>query len=139
MLASTTARSFKFTNSDTEFKTYKQPVVKKVFPNMGLTDGGTLLEISGAWFDQQLDFGLMPYCKIGSKVVRGQYISTVRIVCKTPPNDNIVSPQTIYVSLNAVNWVDTGFVFSYYMQPILIGLNPRYGPMQGGTEIMISG
>lgn len=106
---------------------------------MGLTDGGTLLEISGAWFDQQLDFGLMPYCKIGSKVVRGQYISTVRIVCKTPPNDNIVSPQTIYVSLNAVNWVDTGFVFSYYMQPILIGLNPRYGPMQGGTEIMISG
>lgn len=104
---------------------------------MGLTDGGTLLELSGAWFDQQLEYNMMPYCKIGSKIVRGQFISTVRIVCKTPPNDNILSAQPIYVSLNGVNWSDTGFVFSYYMQPILVGLTPKYGPMQGGTEINI--
>lgn len=51
VMASTAAKNFKFTNSNTEFKTYKQPVVKKAFPNMGLTEGGTLLELSGAWFD----------------------------------------------------------------------------------------
>jgi len=124
VLASSNSPSYKFTDSYTEFKTYKQPVVKKVFPNIGLTEGGTLLELSGAWFDQQLDFDMMPYCKIGSKVVRGQLISTVRIVCKTPPNDNIVQQQAIYVSLNGVNWVDTGFFFSYYVQPVLTGMSP---------------
>ena len=139
VLASTNAPQYKFTNSQTEYKTYKNPVVKKVFPNIGLTDGGTLLEVSGAWFDEQLEFSMMPYCKIGQKVVRGQFISTVRIVCKTPPNDNIVQQQPIYVSLNGVNWVDTGFFFSYYVQPVLLGMTPHYGPMQGGTEIFIQG
>lgn len=63
----------------------------------------------------------------------------MRIVCKTPPNDNIIAAQQIYVSLNGVNWVDTGFTFSYYMQPILTGLSPKYGTMSGGTEILIAG
>ena len=131
--------SYMFSNSNTEFLTYTQPVVKKVFPTMGLTKGGTPLELSGAWFDQQLEFDLIPYCKIGPKVVRAQFISTVRIVCITPPNDDIVAPQKIYVSLNGANWVDTGFYFSYYVQPELIKMDPHYGPMQGGTEIMITG
>lgn len=137
VLASSNNPSYKFTDSFTEFKTYKNPVVKKVFPNIGLTDGGTLLELSGAWFDEQLEFSMMPYCKIGQKVVRGEFVSTVRIVCKTPPNDNIVQPQPIYVSLNGINWVNTGFFFSYYVQPVLLGMSPRYGPKQGGTEIFI--
>lgn len=71
VLAGSNTPNYKFTNSLTEFKTYKQPVVKKVFPNIGLTDGGTLLELSGAWFDEQLEYSMMPYCKIGQKVVRG--------------------------------------------------------------------
>jgi hypothetical protein len=128
ILASSNSPSYKFTDSFTEFKTYRQPVVKKVFPNIGLTDGGTMLELSGAWFDQQLEFSMMPYCKIGSKIVRGQFISTVRMVCRTPPNDNIVQQQPIAVSLNGVNWVDTGFYFSYYVQPVLTGMYPQYGP-----------
>lgn len=139
VLASSNTPNYKFTDSDTEFKTYKNPVVKKVFPNIGLTDGGTILELSGAWFDEQLEYSMMPYCKIGQKAVRGEFISTVRIVCKTPPNDNIVQPQPIYVSLNGVNWVNTGFFFSYYVQPILLDMSPRYGPKQGGTEIFIQG
>ena len=35
--------SYMFSNSNTEFLTYTQPVVKKVFPTMGLTKGGTPL------------------------------------------------------------------------------------------------
>lgn len=139
VLASSNTPNFKFTDSYPEFRTYKNPQVKKVFPNIGLTEGGTILEVSGAWFDQQLEFGMMPFCKIGQKVVRGQFISTVRVLCKTPPNENIVQQQPIYVSLNGVNWVDTGFFFSYYVQPVLLGMTPRYGPEQGGTEIFIQG
>lgn len=58
---------------------------------------------------------MMPYCKIGQKVVRGQLISSVRVICISPPNDNIVQPQRVEISLNGVNWVDTGFFFSYYV------------------------
>jgi len=65
VLASANTPNYKFTDSYPEFKTYKNPVVKKVFPNIGLTEGGTVIEVSGAWFDQQLEFGMLPFCKIG--------------------------------------------------------------------------
>ena len=40
-----------FTESPVEYYYYHQPVVKKVQPTIGLTTGGTPIEISGAWFD----------------------------------------------------------------------------------------
>ena len=45
----------------------------------------------------------------------------------------------IHVSLNGVDFVDTGFSFSYYSQPELESISPRSGPMEGGTQIMIKG
>jgi len=71
-----------------EYYYYKQPVVKKVEPTSGVTDGGTPIEISGAWFDSKIEYGLVPHCKIGDKIVRATFVSTVRIVCTTPPNTN---------------------------------------------------
>ena len=38
-----------------------------------------------------------------------------------------------------MDFVDTGFTFSYYTQPELTGLTPASGPYQGGTEIMLKG
>lgn len=40
-----------FTESPVEYYYYHQPIVKKVQPTIGLTTGGTPIEISGAWFD----------------------------------------------------------------------------------------
>jgi hypothetical protein len=47
--------------------------------------------------------------------------------------------MSIKVSLNGVNWVNTGFKFSYYELPVLSGMSPRSGPMSGGSEIYITG
>ena len=113
--------------------------MQKIQPTQGLTTGGTPIEVSGAWFDLKLDYGVIPYCMIGDKVVRATYFSTVRIVCYSPPNDNVVAAMPVKVSLNGVNWVDSGFFFSYYTQPELTGLSPASGPYQGGTEIMLKG
>ena len=71
--------------------------------------------------------------------MRATYFSTVRIVCYSPPNDNLAVALPVSVSLNGVNFVDSGFFFSYYTQPVLMGLTPASGPYQGGTEIMIKG
>ena len=89
--------------------------MKKVEPISGLTTGGTKIELSGAWFDYKLEYGVMPMCKIGDKITRGVFISTVRIVCHAPPNENTFLAMPIKVSLNGVDWVDTGFKFSYYI------------------------
>ena len=101
--------------------------------------GGTAVEISGAWFDEKLDYGVIPYCKIGEKIVRAQFSSTVRIVCYAPPNDDLTHALPVKVSLNGVDWVDSGFTFSYYYPPEVNGLSPASGIYQGGTEIMLHG
>ena len=124
-----------FTESPVEYYYYHQPIVQKVQPKLGLTTGGTPIEISGAWFDLKLEYGVIPYCMIGDKIIRAQFVSTVRIVCYSPPNDNIIAALPVKVSLNGVDFVDSGFFFSYYTQPELTGLLPHAGPYQGGTEI----
>jgi len=108
-------------------------------PTSGLTSGGTRIEVSGAWFDQKLEYGLVPRCKIGEKVVRAIFISTVRLVCHSPPNDNTVAPLPVKVSLNGADWVDSGFHFSYYDQPNVHDLSPKLGHMAGGTELFLMG
>lgn len=128
-----------FTESPVEYYYYHQPTVKKVQPTQGLTRGGTPIEISGAWFDLKLEYGVIPYCMIGDKVTRAQFVSTVRIVCYSPPNDNVLAALPIKVSLNGVDFVDSGFMFSYYNEPILSGLTPQSGPYLGGTELFLKG
>ena len=130
---------FLFTESPVEYYYYHQPVVQKVQPTQGLTRGGTPIEISGAWFDQKLEYGVIPYCMIGDKVTRAQFVSTVRIVCFSPPNDNVLAALPVKVSLNGVDFVDSGFLFSYYNEPILTGLTPQSGPYLGGTELYLKG
>jgi hypothetical protein len=80
---------YSYSNSFVEYYYYKQPVVKKVEPKAGLTRGGTLIEVSGAWFDYKPEYGVVPHCKIGDKVSRALFFSTVRIVCISPPNEDI--------------------------------------------------
>lgn len=80
---------YQYSDSKVEFYYYQQPVTRKVEPTIGLTRGGTKLEISGAWFSYKPEYGVIPHCKIGDKIVRAQFVSTVRIVCMTPPNDDI--------------------------------------------------
>lgn len=133
------AEHYIYSNSLVEYYYYINPVVKKVEPNSGLTSGGTKLEISGAWFDLKPEYGVIPQCKIGEKVTRAIFSSTVRIVCFTPPSENTITPVPIKVSLNGVDWVDTGAFFSYYRQPEIMDMNPRSGPITGGTEIVLSG
>jgi hypothetical protein len=43
------------------------------------------------------------------------------------------------VSLNGVDYIDSGFTFHYYEQPILYKMSPTCGPDSGGTQIYITG
>lgn len=43
------------------------------------------------------------------------------------------------VSLNGMDWSNTGFKFTYYELPILDKITPTSGKESGGTPIYISG
>jgi hypothetical protein len=58
-------------------------------PHSGVIGGGTPINIVGAWFKYMPEYGVVPHCKIGGKIVRAQFDSTVRIVCKAPPNEEL--------------------------------------------------
>lgn len=111
----------------------------KIEPLTGLDQGGTKLEVSGIWFDIKLEYGLVPMCKIGNKIVRAQFDSTVRITCITPPNEDIDALHPISISLNGVDWVTTDFEFTYYVEPVVTSMTPISGRVNGGTTVTISG
>lgn len=98
-----------------------------------MTRGGSRIEISGAWFAYKPEYGVIPHCKFGDKVVRARFFSTVRIICHSPPNDDINQLYPVSVSLNGVDFVDSGFTFRYYEQPTLYRMTPTCGPESGGT------
>lgn len=127
-----------YDTSDLEFYFYRQPIITKLEPNSGLTSGGTVVDISGAWFAENPMYGQFPFCSFGGIVVRGRYISSTRIQCSSPATSQSNAVR-IAVSLNAVDWVDTQHEFGYYEKPILNDIRPRYGNIAGGTEIWLKG
>ena len=41
-------------------------------------------------------------------------------MCKTPPSEDTGAPSAVSVSLNGVDFVETGFHFSYYEKPVIV-------------------
>lgn len=108
-------------------------------PDYGVSVGGTQVEVQGYHFRYKPEYGVVPHCKFGDKVVRAVFDSTVRIVCKSPPSDLIGVEIPFSVSLNGVDWVETSETFSYYIQPDIYSALPDAGPSSGGTEIFFTG
>ena len=70
--------------------------------------------IIGAWFRNKPQYGAKPFCKFGDKVVEGEFISTVRIICEAPPCEKEFVKVPFYVSLNGEDCVEAKNLFRYY-------------------------
>lgn len=130
---------YNYEPSAVEFYTYKEPMVQKMHPTSGLTKGGTQVEVIGSWFRYMPEYGIVPHCKFGDKVVRARFDSSVRLVCPSPANSNTTARLPFEISLNGVDWSSTGFHYSYYEEPIMTDIYPDMGSTQGGDEIFIKG
>ena len=128
-----------FNPSSVEFYQYKQPSIVYKHPDMGVTTGGTKVEVVGYDFRYKPEYGMVPHCKFGDKIVRASYDSTVRIVCMSPPSDQIGAPIPFSVSLNGVDWIETSQTFQYYIQPDIYSAQPDAGVSSGGTEVLFTG
>jgi len=125
--------------SSVEFYSYKLPNVVKMFPTAGLTKGGTFVEILGTWFAYAPEYGIVPHCRFGDKVVRAHFDSTVRLVCQAPPNEHTATRLPLEVSMNGIDWSDTGFTFAYYEEPVMTKITPDMGSIGGGEVVYIVG
>ena len=127
--------------SNVKYYWYKDCVVKGMSPHAAVTTGGTLVSVIGAWFKYMPQYGIVPHCKFGDKIVRGNFDSTVRIVCEVPPNLSGALDQEypFEVSMNGVDFVDTAFKFFYFEEPVIDDIFPDMGPVSGGTPVYLIG
>jgi len=130
---------YNYNPSSVEFYAYDQPLIQKIHPVAGLTKGGTFVSIIGYDFKYMPEYGIVPHCRFGDKIVRAHYDSSVRLVCQSPANAFVDDALPLDVSLNGVDWVATGFVYSYYEEPIMTALYPDMGSVNGGDEVYITG
>lgn len=130
---------YSYTTSFAEFYYYKQPVVKNIHPHGGPIEGGTEIVIEGSDFEFLPEYGVVPHCQIGDKIVKANYESTVRIICISPPGDNVDAKLPIKVSLNGEDFIETGKFFHYYKNSAIKDMKPTSGPNTGGTSIKITG
>ena len=85
------------------------------------------------------EYGVVPHCKFGDKIVRARFDSTVRLVCNAPANDDITTIFPFEVSMNGVDWSSSGLTFSYYEEPILNDVFPDAGDSRGGSDVYFIG
>lgn len=130
---------YEYDPSSVEYYYYKECVFRDMSPHSGVIAGGTEVAVAGAWFKYLPEYGVVPHCKFGDKIVRAKFDSTVRIVCVAPPGDELGVMLPFEVSLNGVDWIDSGLKFFYYDVPTLYGISPSLGPEAGGTLIYILG
>ena len=61
---------YEYDPSSVEYYYYKDCVVKDMQPHSGLVVGGTPVAVVGAWFKYMPEYGVVPHCKFGDKIVR---------------------------------------------------------------------
>lgn len=111
----------------------------EIYPKHGLIKGGTPIAVMGYDFNYWPEWGVVPHCKFGDKVVKGSFDSSVRFVCESPPGDQTGKVLPFEISMNGHDWTDTGMSYTYYNQPKLLSYAPDSGQSTGGTEIHILG
>jgi hypothetical protein len=89
-------------------------------------------------FSYYPEYGVVPLCRFGGKVVKAQFDSTVKIICETPQSKPAVD-LPFEVSLNGVDWSETGFSFTFFDEPVMKTYSPSQGKVHGGTVVNIFG
>lgn len=77
-------------------------------------------------------------CRFGSVLTPGNFVSSGRILCRTPARSEPGTAQ-LEVTLNGVDFSAEGLKFSFLPTPSVIGLEPGGGSVAGGTKITVRG
>lgn len=125
---------------------YNFPQIQSLTPDRGPEDGGTVITLEGREFYpfkdylDEIDNSIDTWCAFPElkKRVHAIVHNSTLATCVAPPSDQ--HPHTkVELTLNGVEYTDDENVFYYYKPPNLFDLNPRMGPVRGGTTVLVVG
>lgn len=65
-------------------------------------------------------------------------LNSTRAICIAPPS-YYYRQTPVEITLNAQDWTDDGTLYYYYKPPFLFDVQPRQGPVSGGTTVTVMG
>ncbi|CAI2384727.1 unnamed protein product [Moneuplotes crassus] len=129
-----TLNNQQFTNNGEIYSYYKPPYVFDIEPRQGPTEGGTNITLFGSNFKEGVPFK----CKFGDHISQGQYISSNKVSCISPPNGRSEFIP-LSVAFDQDEWSSGQTKFLYYKEPTLSRIEPTCGPEAGYTQLTVYG
>ena len=131
---------------------YNFPSIEEILPHQGPESGGTEITLKGKNFapfegiESQIDNKDDVYCGFFdlNLRVRAKILNATRAICISPPS-YYVNSSLIEITLNGVDYTSAyggdskNNRFNYYKPPYIYDVDPREGPVKGGTVITIKG
>lgn len=120
-----------------QFQLVKRPSVNRLSPLSGffLTK---LQEVKV--FGSSFVNGSELVCSVGNIQVRGVFVSASQVRCPIPaPADAAEMSLPIEISVNGIDFSNSGKAFKQFMASTITKILPTNGPIRGGTLISISG
>lgn len=65
-------------------------------------------------------------------------VNSTKVICHSPPS-YVLRQSIVEITLNNQQYTDDNNIFYYYRPPYLFDINPREGPVGGGTRIIAIG
>ncbi|CAB4698379.1 MAG: PKD domain-containing protein [Actinobacteria bacterium] len=131
----TTTTTTPTTTTTTTVPPIPVPVVSDVSPAYGPVAGGTEVTISGTDLDgaTAVKFGLIDATSFTQ-------VSSTGITAFSPPQAPICVEVTVTTPDGvSVGSIGTGTDFTYVAVPTVTGISPKVGPVDGATEVTITG
>ena len=112
------------------------PIAAEIYPSLGPMQGGTVVTISGSYFDTRghatCMFDDSQHTKTSANVINSTHMQ-----CKTPTDMTAARALAVHPSFNGADHVDGKLLFNVYPDPMLDNIAPTEGA--AGSQIALSG
>ena len=126
---------------EVSFRYLRDPTVISTSVLKGPASGGTNLYLWGT-FEPNVGTGTTA-CVFSDIYTNVTFINETFVSCRSPAlgymNLTEIIPVSLQLTYNGKDNVDTGFVFEYYPVPVFTSVRPLYGPVYGGTTVVLTG
>jgi len=117
------------------FEYIHNPIICEIFPSSGSTQGGTEIQIRGSGLDVLGDVR----CRFGVIDAPAHVVNETQMSCISPPSVSSGTTQLKVLDTSSILMHDRDLTFEYVSRISLNSIYPKSGPLEGGTEISVSG
>jgi hypothetical protein len=120
-----------FVSSQTRYEYHPMLELHYLEPSAGVMRGSTAVTFTGINFRKTPSFG----CRVGSVVVKADWLSNVRGYCSTPRAPRF-GQYHFEVTSNGVDFTNNGLLFDYYDPVQITSIHPSIAPASTGHTLV---